>query len=584
MRKKILTSYFIIIGIMAIAFVSVANYSVRDSIQNQITRHFLAEIHVISDTLERLNLPFDELQSYLNSLNLPIEQRLTFIDQEGLVLADNYENPDYMDNHLGRPEIQMLKENVVYGTSIRYSDTIKQDALYVARVVTINDQVLYIRLSKPFIHLREFNKTILQYTLLGTVISAFIVVLMGLYVSKKLTDPIESLTKDVNSLNESNMNQIIFTQHSDEIGQLSFAFNKMRKNLVEAMGDLESRNAELKAILNSMVSGVIAVDQKREIILINQKSREILNLTESNIGLQDSMYKVIRNEDIVMMINSSIDRGEQQMRELLHVHLDKVLRVIIHPILTEDQTILGSMIVLEDITQIKRLENMRSEFVSNVSHELKTPLTSIVGFVDTLKHGALEDPIKSMRFLTIIETEAERLNRLITDILLLSEIENGTREPEATLVEVGAVINEVIDMLHLRVKDKPVELEVIMDEPVLSYMSKDRIKQLLINLVDNAIKYTEIGYVKVYLKRQGDNMLIRVEDTGIGISDAHKLRLFERFYRVDKARSRKVGGTGLGLSIVKHIVNLYKGDIQLESKVGEGSAFSVRLPIIKKDR
>jgi len=290
------------------------------------------------------------------------------------------------------------------------------------------------------------------------------------------------------------------------------------------------------------------------------------------------MYRIIRSDEIIEMINASIDVGQQQEREIYHVHLEKYLRVFINPILTVDSEILGSMIVIEDISQIKKLENMRSEFVSNVSHELKTPLTSIMGFVDTLKNGALGDKERAIRFLDIIEKESERLNRLISDILLLSEIETAHKEPDAIEVNVREVVEEVASMLQIRLEGKPVELTFSCPESLVININRDRVKQMLINLVDNAIKYTEIGFVKIDVSLKDTMIVFVIEDSGIGIPDMHKVRLFERFYRVDKARSRKVGGTGLGLSIVKHIINQYRGDIQVDSIIGEGSRFTVRLP------
>lgn len=579
MRKKIVLSYFVLGLIMFVSFASISGISIRKTLENQITQSFLDEINLIELNASIWDFNDASAQEFAEYLNLDATQRITIVNESGIVVADNFEDPKKMDNHLMRPEIKSANSQEQYGVSIRYSSTIRQEAIYVARSFEVGERVYYLRLSKPFLVIKEFNQFITRYTIIAFSLVALSVFVMAYFFTKKLTDPIIRLKEDVNQIAEGAYEKTVYTAQTDEIGQLGDAFNKMRQSLVLAMSNLESRNAELKAILNSMASGVIAVDCKHQIMMINQKSREILNLPESLIGIQDSMYRIIRDDEIIEMVNDSIKNGREQTRELQHVHLDKSLRVSIHPILTAEAEILGSMIVIEDITQMKKLENMRSDFVSNVSHELKTPLTSILGFVDTLKNGAITDVQKAMRFLGIIEDESERLNRLITDILLLSDIENPKKDLESSLVQVDTIIKEVVDMLQQRVEGKPVQLILECQERINMFVNRDRIKQMAINLIDNALKYTEEGYVKISLNADQTDMILIIEDTGIGIPEQHQSRLFERFYRVDKARSRKVGGTGLGLSIVKHIVHQYKGEIHVESAIGKGSTFTVKLPI-----
>jgi two-component system phosphate regulon sensor histidine kinase PhoR len=246
--------------------------------------------------------------------------------------------------------------------------------------------------------------------------------------------------------------------------------------------------------------------------------------------------------------------------------------------MTSTSDIIGSIVVIQDVTQIRKLEKMRSDFVSNVSHELKTPLTSIKGFVDTLKGGALENKETALRFLEIIDIESDRLYRLINDILLLSEIETMEREPDKTEVHINEIVDEVVEMLALKASDKNLMLKKRIEGDFYINANADRIKQMFINLVDNAIKYTEVGEVEVSLEAEGSWIKTTVSDTGIGFDEKYKERLFERFYRVDKGRSRSYGGTGLGLSIVKHIVLLYKGKISVDSTPGKGTRFEILLP------
>lgn len=587
MRRKILASFLMLAMIMLAAFVWITNVSIQHTLEKQVTQSLTHELDLVALISGTTPWQPDTAQQFVEGLRLNQEQRLTIIDAGGVVLADNYELTSRMDNHLKRPEIQEAiakasadKEH--YGVAVRYSETIKQQAVYVAKAIEKDGKTYYLRLSKPIIYIKEYNRAISVSAMVAVGVVAIVVTMMGVALAKWLTEPIKRLNQDVLRIAEGAYDQAVYTAQTDEIGQLGMSFNQMRQSLVDAMTNLETRNAELKAILNSMASGVIAVNKYRRIILINQMARDILNIPEDHVGIQDSMYRIIKSDEMIEMINASIDKGAKATRELFHAHVEKTLRVSIHPIRTEDGDIHGSMIVIEDITQIKRLENMRSEFVSNVSHELKTPLTSILGFVDTLKNGALADKEKATRFLDIIGSESERLNRLITDILLLSEIESANKEPEAAQVNLREVMEEVVHMLQIRIEGKPVTLTFNCDPKLNMIINRDRIKQLMINLTDNAIKYTEKGSVTLTAEREDTRVVIVIADTGIGISDVHKARLFERFYRVDKARSRKVGGTGLGLSIVKHIVNQYRGEILVESEVGKGTRFTVRLPLTRK--
>lgn len=587
MRRKILASFLTLAMIMLAAFVWITNMSIQSTLEKQVTQSLTHELDLVVLISDTTHWQPDTAQQFVESLRLNQEQRLTIIDADGVVLADNYELSSRMDNHLMRPEIQeamavATTDREHYGVAVRYSETIKQQAVYVAQVIEKDGRIYYLRLSKPIIYIKEFNRAVSVSAMVAVGVVAIVVALLGVALAKWLTEPIKRLNQDVLRIAEGAYNQSVYTAQTDEIGQLGMSFNQMRQSLVDAMSNLETRNAELKAILNSMASGVIAVNKYRRLILINQMARDILYIPEDHFGINDSMYRIIKSDEMIEMINASIDTGAKTTKELYHAHVEKTLRVSIHPIRTEDGDIHGSMIVVEDITQIKRLENMRSEFVSNVSHELKTPLTSILGFVDTLKSGALADKEKATRFLDIISSESERLNRLINDILLLSEIESANKEPEAAQVNLRDVMDEVVHMLQMRIEGKPVNLTFNCDPKLNMIINRDRIKQLMINLTDNAIKYTEKGSVTLTAVREDNSVVLVVADTGIGISDVHKARLFERFYRVDKARSRKVGGTGLGLSIVKHIVNQYRGEIFVESEVGKGTRFTVRLPLTRK--
>lgn len=335
---------------------------------------------------------------------------------------------------------------------------------------------------------------------------------------------------------------------------------------------MTASDVELDAVLRSMNNGVVAINNENQIIFYNEVFLTIIGRPAENIKLRP-FYEIIRNEIIFDAIDVVRQKGSDGVRE--GKWKDKVIRATA-TLLRGKETSLGILVIVEDITQLKKLESVRSDFVSNVTHELKTPLTSIRGFVETLKNGAIADEAVARRFLDIIDIETERLYSLIQDILTLSEIESGT-DYEAVVCNVGRAAQEAVDLLEGS-KEK---VELIY-EPV-PYIrpyncNPARIKELLINLLDNALKYTEEGQVRLICREDGNELFICVEDTGIGMEKEQLPRIFERFYRIDKSRSRKQGGTGLGLSIVKHIVELYNGKMNVESEVGKGTRFEIRLP------
>jgi two-component system, OmpR family, phosphate regulon sensor histidine kinase PhoR len=325
-----------------------------------------------------------------------------------------------------------------------------------------------------------------------------------------------------------------------------------------------------------MDSGVIAIDINYRIIMINPYARKIFGINENIIG--NNLMDSIRNFELEDIFKEE----KKEHREIKIIWpRERNLRIKTADIINDSNNKIGTVAVVQDITDIKRLENMRSEFVANVSHELKTPLTSIKGFSETLKY--VDDDENKNKFLNIINDEADRLTRLIDDILTLSHIENY-KNFERERINIKEVIENVCYLMKDTAKKKNIEIKSYASDVLNICGNKDRFKQMLLNLVDNAVKYSnEGGLVEVGNKLEGKNHIIWVKDNGVGISKEHQERLFERFYRVDKARSRRQGGTGLGLAIVKHIVMEFNGTIKIDSKVGMGSKFTVFIPVSKKD-
>lgn len=387
-----------------------------------------------------------------------------------------------------------------------------------------------------------------------------------IYVSKKISN------KEFNSrLNIS---------AKGELGELAKNFNKMIEIMDSTITELENSHLQMKSILKSISHGILAIDINGNIMLINEEAKRILKC-DTNKKVEDkNISSVIGEKDLLNEI--LLFKGSKKNKRIqLTTSEDIVYKINLDPIYLQDfdNIIIGSIINIEDITTKVRLENMRSDFVANVSHELKTPLTSISGFVETLRLNENIDIDTRNRFLGIIESESDRLKRLIDDILLLSFIENNEKM-SLDKVSIYQVFKEVYEMTIYMANSKNIKLDYYFDDKEIEILSnRDYIKQIFLNLVDNAIKYTpENKKIEVYVKKENENITIKVIDEGVGIPKEDINRIFERFYRVDKARSRDVGGTGLGLAITKHIVKSLDGTIVVNSELNKGSEFIVTIP------
>jgi two-component system phosphate regulon sensor histidine kinase PhoR len=370
---------------------------------------------------------------------------------------------------------------------------------------------------------------------------------------------------------------MIFFKRNKQV-RLIEELNASIAHLNEAIHRLENENIQMQAILNSMVEGVITVDKDTRVTSINPTVTNIFNISKEEV-VGRLFLEGFRNNDISEVINSVFKKGEFISRELNLVWpLQKTFQVNASP-LFEKNTVSGCLVVIHDITEMKRLETMRRDFVANVSHELKTPLTSINGFVETLLEGAIDDKENSRHFLKIIQEHAERLNSLINDLLELSAIESKVIQLQAETFRLKDLADEVLFGFKVPLRKKAIEVKNELEANLSIKADKSRIEQVLANLLDNAIKFNkDKGYIRIYAQDSPDKVKIIIEDSGIGIPRKDIPRLFERFYRVDKARSRQLGGTGLGLSIVKHIVELHRGSVGVESQEGFGSNFWFALP------
>lgn len=489
--------------------------------------------------------------------------RFTVINKEGEVIFDN--EIAKLDNHNNRQEIIDAFKNGS-GSSVRYSASLSTSMVYVATKI---DDNTVIRSSVPVNNIRVFTSGTLKYYIAIILLVFVLSLFLAVKLVKIIVYPINELQKVTSKIENGDLNKRAIIYNYDEIGFLAQTFNNIADQLeIRIIDSLDKKN-KLEAILESMESGVIAIDNNENIILINSYSQKLFDLKEDNIGKKIS--DCIIDYDLINFIREIPEIGTKEIK-LFHP-IERELRVKKSPIINYLNNSIGIVITVQDITDIKRLENMRSEFVANVSHELKTPLTSIKGFSETLRY--VDDSETKNKFLDIIDKESERLTNLINDILILSNIEN-IHKMESEYFNPGDVIENVLDMVKSQAYKKSIIIKYndCFNSEILG--SKDKFHQLAVNLIENAIKYSnENGIVKIDLTLEEQYFVFKVKDNGIGIPKNDIPRIFERFYRVDKSRSTR--GTGLGLAIVKHIVKLFNGEISVKSKVGIGSTFTVKI-------
>lgn len=390
--------------------------------------------------------------------------------------------------------------------------------------------------------------------------------------------PLEGLLKFMESIQMGTPFKNRIVRREDIYGQLAKRLEKLERTHTSHLSTLHGRMEEIQAILASMSEGVVATDITGRVSLINPMAAELFSLTPGDDGVGEFPYKIFPDSELGDVFHQVYVKGFPIEKEIKWSNPERVLNLRLAPIRDEVDEIRGVVAVIGDVTKLRRLETMRQDFVANVSHELKTPLTSIKGFVETLLDGDLQDREITRKFMTIIFHEAERLNNIIRDLLDISKIESGRTELGRKEVELIPLIDNIILSVDNRVKEKQLELKRDIQAQVVMG-DENLLKEVFINLIDNSVKYTPSGGTIIIGSLRGEEeTMIYVKDNGFGIPAENLSRIFERFYRVDKGRSREMGGTGLGLSIVKHIVERHGGKVSVVSEPGEGSEFRVIIP------
>jgi two-component system phosphate regulon sensor histidine kinase PhoR len=564
MEKKLViyllsTVIFIFVVVTAL-FISIFNYEYQQNLKNKLQ----TKNNMIISLLQSNNLR-DNKEFFIENLSKS-DMRVTYVDINGKVINDSIINSETMDNHNKREEIIEARKRGT-GFTVRYSKSTNKNMMYFA---TAFGDGLIIRSSMAIKIVNGLGSKYFKFYIAAIIFSGIMSIWFSLKLSYIMVKPITDLIFTTSRISKGEFHRRVKILSDGEIGTLAKNFNEMADKLEFTLNEVTDKQNRLEAILQSMDSGVIAVDRKNKVIMINPYAKKMFGITKDIIG--QNLLDNIRDFELEKVFHQNDD----DYKEIKIVWpQERELRIKTADIINRSEHI-GTVAVVQDITEVKKLEKMRTQFVANVSHELKTPLTSIKGFAETLKY--VDDAYTKEKFLNIINEEAERLTRLITDILTLSHIEQQ-KELNKEQIDVNKIVEDVYNLIKNTAEVKGIQLSVQNQDIKPLFGDADRFKQMLINLVDNAINYSETGdSVCIGTESKNDRCILWVKDTGVGIAKEQISRIFERFYRVDKARSRSKGGTGLGLAIVKHIVLKLNGKIYVESELGKGSKFIIEIP------
>ncbi len=584
--KRILFTYLIIAPLLLISLELYLSREVKDNYISTLKDSLIIQARMIADQIPPAFT--NNLDDFCKRFRAQTGARVTIIDGSGKVLGDSDEPSDKMENHSNRPEIKDAEISDV-GSSVRFSSTLKKNLLYLAIAIHKDEEKRFLRLSLPLHDVETAMNKIRERIIIASLAVPFIVILIGIFHIKKITKYVEEIAGFSKEVAAGNFKRRLFLKEKGELGELGKNISSMAHELQTRLKQSEEEKQKIESILRNMSDGLIVTDNKGRIVLSNEAVRGLFSIGSSIDG--KTVMEVLRKAELMEMIESVV-KNEERISRGIEIHYPKELYVMATalPFILQGE-ISGVVLTFHDITRLRKLEEMRKDFVANVSHEIKTPITAIKGFAETLIEGALYDGENARNFLLTIKQNSERINSLVDDLLTLSRIELGDIKIEKDAVN----LEEVIDTVFTTLKEKTVKKNLYLKKEISPDIGelradRNRLIQILLNLVDNGIKFTETGGVTIKVKSEKlkmgsdegkDFIEISVEDTGIGIPKKNLSRLGERFYRVDRARSRDLGGTGLGLAIVKHLVKAHGWEMKIESTEGRGTIGRLICPILK---
>lgn len=588
MRIKLhwkLTFIFCLLIITILIFVyAYLNSHLKNYLQQRIEYTLSNELslskNIIEDNLGR-PVPAHGLQDIAKRIERSLNLRVTVIGPDGAVKADSEitdEELSGVENHLSRSEIQAAAKDGI-GKSTRFSVTKKTNMLYMAAPLGARGEAGYLRLA---MHLSDIEAIEIKWRKIlaaALALALLLTFLLGYAISVWISKPLERMSWIAGLMAKGDFSKKISRYSDDEIGNLAKTLDYMAEELKNKMKKVSYEEAKLDAVISSMFEGVMLTDEKGSILMMNPSLRKLFLIDSATEGKRP--IEILRNNKIQEIVDNIIKTSRRYAAEETLAGMPEEKTILINgaPVMRNNR-MQGAILVFHDITELRHLERIRKDFVANVSHELRTPLSNIKGYAETLLAGALQDKNNSRDFTEIIHKESERLSKIIDDLLDIARIESGKMDMAFLAVEAGPLVTKVCDILKKSALDKSIRIDISIpgDTPKL-LADEGRLAQVLLNLLDNAIKYTpEHGSIKVRASKADGFVQFDVSDTGIGIPDNDIPRIFERFYRVDKARSRELGGTGLGLSIVKHLIQAHGGQVWVRSALGKGSTFSFTIP------
>ncbi|MFZ4591280.1 MAG: HAMP domain-containing sensor histidine kinase [Ignavibacteria bacterium] len=579
---KLYLPYIVLIPAILLVFGIVLSHSFKSFYLDQTANELTRVASIIKDEVTHRNIDSLQYNSTFSNYENLTGIRITLVKYDGKVIADSKANSSSMDNHGDREEIKEAKTGK-RGISVRKSPTLDVEFMYVA--LPIFDEQgkvqLIIRVSATIEHLNTEFRTI-NFKITIFLIFLYLAILISGYIfSKRIVKPLEKIETGAEKFSKGDFSEKIYSTDIKEYSILSEYLNKMAEQINENMEIILQQNNLRNSILESMKEGVVAVDDNMKIIFINSEASKILEI-ENDSAKGKIVQEVIRIYEIHKFIEEVLKSNESLEKNII-IQKEKDINLQLTGAILEssDGKPMGVIMVINDITNIFTLDTMKKDFVANVSHELKTPITSIKGFLETLLSGSIDDKENAVKFLNIISKNTDRLNDIIDDLLLLSKVEQikDARYLKFEDKNVSEIIKTAVENLSHKAEIKGIRLNLVCDEGLIFPLNSNLIEQAIINLIDNSIKYcannSEINVSAVIFEKA---LNITVADNGIGIPKEDIPRLFERFYRVDKARTREEGGTGLGLSIVKHICFVHNGTVEVESEVNKGSKFIIKIP------
>lgn len=575
-------SYLLVTGAALLAIAGFVSFSMRAFYQSHLQNDLLVRARLLSPLIvETLLDDPRHVQEDVRAWEHMTGAYVAVLYPDGRVIADSEQSPDEAANQIDRPEIRAAKKTG-QGTSMGYRPGRRERMLYGAVPAFAGDEmVAIVRLGVPLTFIESplwaFNARLLG----GCVVIAILAALVSWFMSQRIVRPVNTMRWGAECFARGDLAQRLAVPDFQEFAALAEAMNRMAEELDERIQTVVSQRNLQEAVLASMVEGVIAVDTDDAIVTMNKAAGTLLEVDVEEATGQ-SLLEIIRNAAFQRFVSQVRRAGAPVEEEIvLHERGSQVLHM--HGAVLRDANgiTIGAAVVLHDITTLRRLEQVRRDFVANVSHELKTPITSIKGFIETIRNHALDEPEEMAHFLEIVARQSDRLAAILEDLLTLSRMDQNEGRYEIAMQEtrLKPVVQSAVQVCFRKAADKDLEILIQGAEAVTAQINEALFEQALTNLLDNAVKYSEPGSrIIISFQHTDGEVVVRVSDLGCGIAAEHIPRLFERFYRVDKARSRAMGGTGLGLAIVKHIVNAHRGRIEVESTPGKGSAFSIFLP------